>query len=158
MKKFIQQFKAFALKGNMIDLAVGMIIGSAFTSIVNSLVKDVINPLLGIFTGKLDFSQLFFTLNGVHYDTLEAAEAAGAPVLKYGSFISNLINFFIMAFVVFLMVRLLAKIREYGMKFEKEEPKKPTTKKCPFCCSEIPLEALRCPHCTSALPIEEETQ
>ena len=89
MKKFIQEFKEFALKGNMMDLAIGMIIGSAFTGIVNSLVNDIINPILGIFTGKIDFSNLFLTLDGSHYETLAAAEKAGAAVFKYGSFISN---------------------------------------------------------------------
>jgi len=109
MKKFIQEFKEFALKGNMMDLAIGMIIGSAFTGIVNSLVNDIINPILGIFTGKIDFSNLFLTLDGSHYETLDAAEKAGAAVFKYGSFISNVINFIIMALVVFCIVKFLNK-------------------------------------------------
>ena len=118
MKKFIQEFKEFALKGNMMDLAIGMIIGSAFTGIVNSLVNDIINPILGIFTGKIDFSNLFLTLDGSHYETLAAAEKAGAAVFKYGSFISNVINFIIMALVVFCIVKFLNKLR-------RPEPEKP---------------------------------
>ena len=146
MKKFIQEFKEFALKGNMMDLAIGMIIGSAFTGIVNSLVNDIINPILGIFTGKIDFSNLFLTLDGSHYETLDAAEKAGAAVFKYGSFISNVINF-IMALVVFCIVKILNKLRKPAP----EAPAEPTTKKCPYCMSEISIEATRCPNCTSSL-------
>ena len=103
MKKFLKEFKEFATRGNMFDLAIGIIIGGAFTTIVNSLVNDIINPVLGIFTGSIDFSNLFVSLDGNHYDTLAyAAEAAGANVFKYGSFISNVINFIIMALVVLL--------------------------------------------------------
>ncbi len=147
MKKFIQEFKEFALKGNMMDLAIGMIIGSAFTGIVNSLVNDIINPILGIFTGKIDFSNLFITLDGSHYETLDAAEKAGAAVFKYGSFISNVINFIIMALVVFCIVKFLNKLR----KSAPEAPAEPTTKQCPYCMSEINIEATRCPNCTSSL-------
>ena len=147
MKKFIQEFKEFALKGNMMDLAIGMIIGSAFTGIVNSLVNDIINPILGIFTGKIDFSNLFLTLDGSHYETLAAAEKAGAAVLNYGSFISNVINFIIMALVVFCIVKFLNKLRRP----EPEKPAAPTTKKCPYCMSEISIKATRCPNCTSSL-------
>ncbi|MDE6517178.1 MAG: large conductance mechanosensitive channel protein MscL [Acetatifactor sp.] len=148
MKKFFKEFKEFAVKGNMMDLAVGMIIGSAFTSIVNSLVNDIFMPVISIFTGKLDFSNLFISLDGNHYPTLAAAQEAGAATLSYGSFISGMINFLIMAFVVFMIVKALNKLK-------KEEPKPaPTTKKCPFCMSEIALEATRCPHCTSRLDEE----
>ncbi len=147
MKKFIQEFKEFALKGNMMDLAIGMIIGSAFTGIVNSLVNDIINPILGIFTGKIDFSNLFLTLDGSHYETLAAAEKAGAAVFKYGSFISNVINFIIMALVVFCIVKFLNKLRRP----EPEKPAAPTTKKCPYCMSEISIKATRCPNCTPSL-------
>ncbi|MCD8149558.1 MAG: large conductance mechanosensitive channel protein MscL [Clostridiales bacterium] len=149
MKKFIQEFKEFALKGNMMDLAIGMIIGAAFTSIISSLVDDIINPFLGLFTGHIDFSNLFVSLNGTQYETLEAAEAAGAAVIKYGSFISNIINFIIMALVVFLIVKVINTMRN-GMKKE-EAPAEPTTKTCPFCQSEIHIAATRCPNCTSQL-------
>lgn len=156
MKKFLKEFKEFALRGNMMDLAIGIIIGGAFTGIVNSLVNDVINPLLGLFTGNIDFSNLFFTLDGTHYETLEAAEAAGAAVLKYGSFISNIINFIIMALVVFIIVKILNTLRE-KTSHKEEVVEEPTTRICPFCKSEISIEATRCPHCTSMLQ-ETETQ
>lgn len=140
----LKEFKKFALRGNMIDLAVGMIIGSAFTSIVNSLVKDLIMPVVSIFTGRVDFSNWFLALDGNSYATLEAAQEAGAATFNYGTFISNVINFVIMAFVVFLFVKGMNKLKH-------EEPKPVTTKKCPFCLSEINIEATKCPHCTSEL-------
>ena len=140
----LKEFKKFALRGNMIDLAVGMIIGSAFTSIVNSLVNDMIMPVVSLFTGKVDFSNWFLSLDGSSYATLEEAQTAGAATLNYGTFISNVLNFLIMAFVVFLFVMGMNKLH-------KKEEAPATTKKCPFCKSEIPLEATRCPHCTSVL-------
>ena len=147
MKKFLSEFREFAVRGNMLDLAVGMIIGGAFTTIVGSLVNDIINPILGLVIGKIDFSSLFITLDGGSYKTLAAAEAAGAAVLKYGGCISNIINFVIMAFVVFVLVKAVNKLR-----LPKEEaPAEPTTKVCPYCKSEIAIEAVRCPHCTSEL-------
>ena len=139
----LKEFKKFALRGNMIDLAVGMIIGSAFTGIVNSLVNDIIMPVVSIFTGKVDFTNWFISLDGSHYPTLEAAQAAGAATFNYGSFISNVINFIIMAFVVFMFVKLMNKLSH-----KEEAPAAPTTKKCPYCQSEISIEATRCPHCT----------
>ena len=142
----LKEFKKFALRGNMIDLAVGMIIGSAFTGIVNSLVNDIIIPIVSIFTGKVDFTNWFVSLDGSHYATLEAAQAAGAATFNYGSFISNVINFIIMAFVVFMFVKLMNKLSH-----KEEAPAAPTTKKCPYCQSEISIEATRCPHCTSDL-------
>ena len=147
----LKEFKKFALRGNMIDLAVGMIIGSAFTGIVNSLVNDIIMPVVSIFTGKVDFTNWFISLDGSHYPTLEAAQAAGAATFNYGSFISNVINFIIMAFVVFMFVKLMNKLSH-----EEEAPAAPTTKKCPYCQSEISIEATRCPHCTSDLKAPTE--
>ncbi len=149
MKKFMNEFKEFALKGNMMDLAIGMIIGAAFTSLISSLVDDIINPFLGLFTGKIDFANLFVALDGGDYATLEAAETAGAAVIKYGSFISNIINFIIMAFVVFLIVKGLNTMRKRAEKPAEEAA--PTTKPCPYCQSEINLLAKRCPNCTSTL-------
>ena len=143
----LKEFKEFAIKGNMIDMAVGIIIGGAFNSLVSTLVNDVIMPLLSVLTGKIDFSNLFLTLDGSHYETLAAAEKAGAAVFKYGSFISNVINFIIMALVVFCIVKFLNKLRRP----EPEKPAAPTTKKCPYCMSEISIEATRCPNCTSSL-------
>ncbi len=139
----LKEFKKFALKGNMIDLAVGIIIGGAFTGIVNSLVKDIIMPLLGIFTKKINFNDLFIALDGKEYATLADAEAASAAVVKYGAFISGLINFLIMAFVVFLIVRWINKLKR------PEPVAAPTTKTCPHCLSDINIKASRCPHCTS---------
>ena len=149
MKKMLSEFKQFAIKGNMIDLAVGMIIGTSFNKIVSSLVNDMIMPLLGIFTGKIDFAKLYIALDGKTYESLAAAEEAGAACFKYGSFLAGLLDFLIMAFIVFLFVRGINKLREANK--EPEAPKAPTTKTCPFCKSEISLEATRCPHCTSEL-------
>ncbi len=152
MKKMLNEFKQFAIKGNMIDLAVGMIIGTSFNKIVSSLVNDMIMPLLGIFTGKIDFAKLFIALDGKNYETLAAAEEAGAACFKYGAFLAGLLDFIIMAFIVFLFVRGINKLREANKEPEAPEaPAEPTTKICPFCKSEISIEATRCPHCTSEL-------
>ncbi|WP_346929987.1 large conductance mechanosensitive channel protein MscL [Clostridium sp.] len=141
----LKDFKKFALKGNMIDLAIGMIIGSAFTKLVTSLVETVIMPIITIFTGKIDFSNLFISLDGKDYATLATAKEAGASVVAYGSFLTGVIDFLIMAFVVFIVVRQINR-------FKKKEAAEPiTTKKCPYCISEIAMEATRCPHCTSDL-------
>jgi large conductance mechanosensitive channel len=139
----LKEFKKFALRGNMIDLAVGIIIGGAFNSIVNSLVNDIVMPLLGLFTKKINFSNLFVSLDGVHYDTLMAAEEADAAVIKYGLFLSNILNFIIMAFVVFLIVKWINKLKR------PDTPAAPATKKCPYCYSDIHLDATKCSHCTS---------
>ncbi len=145
----LKEFKEFAIKGNMLDMAVGVIIGGAFSNLVTALVNSVIMPLLSVFTGKLDFSQLFIAMDGQAYPTLADAEAAGASVVAYGSFISQVLNFLIMAFVVFLFVKTMNKMRDHNK--QPEAAPAPTTKKCPFCLSEIPLQASRCPHCTSDL-------
>ncbi|MGN0372454.1 MAG: large conductance mechanosensitive channel protein MscL [Enterocloster sp.] len=147
MKKFLEEFKKFALKGNMIDLAVGMIIGSAFTSIVSSLVNDIFMPVLSLLTGKIDFSNMFIALDGNKYATLE--EAGAAAVIKYGSFITQVINFVLMALVVFIVVKQLNKLENIGKK--PEAPAAPTEKECPYCKTKIPVDAVRCPHCTSQL-------
>lgn len=149
MRKMMKEFKTFAIKGNMIDLAVGMIIGTSFNKIVSSLVNDMIMPVLGIFTGKIDFSKLFIALDGRKYESLAVAEEAGVACFKYGAFLAGLMDFLIMAFIVFLFVRGINKLREAAK--EPEAPKAPTTKVCPFCKSEIKIDATRCPHCTSEL-------
>jgi large conductance mechanosensitive channel len=140
----LKDFKEFAIKGNAIDLAVGVIIGAAFGKIVDSLVNDIIMPPFGLVIGKVDFANLFLNLGGNAYPTLAAAKAAGAPTFNYGSFINAIINFLIIAFVIFLMVKQLNKYK-----------KKPTdiqnTKNCPYCFSSINLKATRCPECTSKL-------
>ena len=154
---FIKEFKTFALKGNMMDLAVGVIIGGAFNGIVTSLVNDVIMPFVSLFIGKIDFNNLFVALDGNTYTTLAAAKAAGASVICYGSFITALINFLILAFVVFLMVKGLNKLNSVTLQ-RNAVPAAPTTKKCPFCQSEIDIHAVRCPHCTSEIPTEEAAE
>ena len=152
MKKMMQEFKTFAIKGNMIDLAVGMIIGTSFNKIVSSLVNDMIMPVLGIFTGKIDFAKLYIALDGKKYESLSVAEEAGVACFKYGAFLAGLLDFLIMAFIVFLFVRGINKMREAAKEPEAPKaPEAPTTKVCPFCKSEIKIEATRCPHCTSEL-------
>lgn len=138
MKKFLNEFKEFALRGNVMDLAVGVIIGAAFQAIVKSLTGDVISPFIGVFA-KTDFSNLIFTLNGAE--------------IKYGAFITNVINFLITAFVIFLMVKAINKLQSLKKTKEAAEEivEEATTKACPFCCSEISINATRCPHCTSEL-------
>ena len=137
MKKFMEEFKAFISRGNVMDMAVGIIIGGAFTAIVNSLVEDIINPILGAF-GGVDFSNVKIPLRG---------DAA----IGIGSFINAIINFLIMAFVIFSIVKAMNKAAEMSKKDGKKEEEKPTTKMCPYCKTEIALEATRCPHCTSEL-------
>lgn len=149
MKKFFQEFREFAVQGNMMAMAVGIIIGGAFTAIVTSLVDHIISPVLGIFIGGIDFNNLFYALDGNKYATVEAAEEAGVGVIQYGSFIMAIINFIIIALVVFCMLKVLNNMAE-KMKKQKEA-EAPTVKTCPFCQSEIAIEATRCPHCTSLL-------
>ena len=153
MKKFFKEFKEFASQGNMFDMAIGIIIGGAFTTIVTSLVDDLINPILGIFTGGIDFSELYIALDGNEYSSLSAAEEAGANVFKYGSFISAVINFIIMALIVFIMVKIISKLTA---PMKKTEEAAPTTKKCPYCMSEIDIMATRCPNCTSMVEVDPE--
>lgn len=141
---FLKEFKAFALKGNMVDLAVGVIIGGAFNSIVSSLVDDVVMPTLSVFMGKVDFNNMFFALDGNKYATLKAATDV-TSVIAYGTFLSNLINFVIMALVVFIVIKQLNKFHKT------EAPAAPTEKVCPYCKSKIDINATRCPHCTSEL-------
>ena len=139
----LKEFKKFALRGNMIDLAVGIIIGGAFSGIVNSLVNDIIMPILSLLTKNIDFTNLFLALDGKHYDTLELAKEAGVATVNYGTFISGVLNFVIMAFVVFMLVRWINKMK-------KPEPAAiPTTKQCPHCFTEINIKATKCPSCTA---------
>ena len=137
MKKFIEEFKAFALRGNVMDMAIGVIIGGAFTSIVTSLTENLINPILGLFGGT-DLSGFVLNLGGVE--------------LRYGAFITSIINFLIMAFVLFCLLKAVNTLTALGKK--PEAPAEPTTKVCPFCCSEIPIKAVKCTHCGSDQPKE----
>ncbi len=150
MKKFVQEFKDFITKGNVLDMAIGVIIGAAFKDIVTSLTDNIISPILGIF-GSVDFSDLCITIGT---KTLEDGTVV-ANTLNYGAFITSIINFLIMALVIFCMVKLVAKASELGRtltkKKEEETPAEPTTKVCPFCKSEIAIDATRCPHCTSVI-------
>ena len=156
-KGFIAEFKKFIMRGNVIDLAVGVIIGGAFQSIVKSLVDDIFMPIISLATKGIDFSNWFIALDGNKYGTLAQAQEAGAAVisekvvnyLTYGDFISAIINFIIMAFIIFLFVKAINTLAEKTKKAE--EPAAPTTKKCPYCMSEIDIEATKCPHCTSSL-------
>ena len=141
---FFDEFKKFAMRGNVVDLAVGVIIGGAFGKIVSSLVSNVVMPPLGMLMGKVDFTNLFISLNGQDYATLEAAKKAGAPVIAYGSFLNTVLDFAILAFVVFVMVRQINKLMP-------EKPPAPDQRKCPYCKSVIADDATRCPHCTSQL-------
>lgn len=141
---FISEFKEFATKGNVIDMAVGIVLGLAFGAIINSLVKDIIMPPIGMLTGGVDFTSLFISLNGKSYPSLTEATAAGAPTINYGVFINTIITFLIIALALFLILKPINKMRE--------KPKKePDTKDCPYCKESIPKGAVRCPHCTSDL-------
>ena len=144
--EFMKEFKKFALKGNMMDLAVGVIIGGAFNSIISSLVNDVFMPVISLFTGKIDFTNLFIALDGGSYVSAEAAAAAGVGTINYGLFIQNIVNFILTAFCMFLVIRAMNKV------YKKPEPAPEKPKRiCPFCKSEIADDATRCPHCTSML-------
>jgi large conductance mechanosensitive channel len=141
----LKEFKNFAFKGNMLDLAVGVIIGAAFGKVITSIVNDLIMPFLGLLLGRVNFSELYITLNGKTYDSLKIAETAGAPILYYGKFISTFLDFIIVAFVIFIVIRQFARFKK------KEEVKQPDIKECPKCLSEIPLKASRCKFCAAEL-------
>lgn len=143
-KSIFKEFREFALRGSILDLAIGVIIGGAFQKIVTSLVNDVIMPPIGMLIGKVDFSDLFIALDGESYASLTEAKKAGAPTLNYGLFLNNCLDFFIVAFVIFMIVRQINKLK-------RKEDKPVTTKECPYCRSTIPLQATRCGHCTSEL-------
>ena len=142
----IKEFKEFIQHGNVLDMAVGIIIGSAFGKIISSLVNDIIMPPIGLLLGKVDFSNLFVTLNGDPYKTLQEAQAAGAVTINYGVFLNTVVEFLIIAFVIFIVIRQINRLSKTN-----PAPAEPTTKLCPHCCTEIPVQALRCPHCTSDL-------
>ncbi|HEY3837096.1 MAG TPA: large conductance mechanosensitive channel protein MscL [Bryobacteraceae bacterium] len=143
----IKEFKAFIAKGNVLDLAVAVIMGASFGAIVTSAVNDVIMPPIGLVLGKVDFKELFFPLDGKSYATLADAKKAAAPVIAYGTFVNTVINFLIVAFFVFLVVQAVSKMKRTEPVVEAA----PTTKECPFCASTIPIKAVRCPQCTSDL-------
>lgn len=155
MKGFIHEFKEFAVRGNVIDLAVGVIIGGAFGKIVSSIVSDIIMPPIGVLLGGVNFSDLIIRLNDSKVTTLAEAKKVGAPVIAYGQFLNTMIDFLIISFCIFLLVKGINWIK--NREHEKPEPEK-TTKECPYCLSEIPAAATRCAHCTSVLDTDPEPQ
>ena len=161
-RKFTKEFREFALKGNAMNLAIGVIIGAAFQGLINSVVNDLINPLIGIIF-KTDFSNLYIPLFSTETNetyltladsSLKTVRDAGLPVFAYGNFISTLINFFLMAFVVFMLLKVITSITNHLSKKEEVVETAPTTKKCPFCLEEVAIKATRCPHCTSQFEAE----
>lgn len=154
--KLFKEFKAFVVQGNALELAVGVIIGGAFGAIVNSLVKDILMPPIGLLLGKVDFSNLYIPLDAAARalpagTTLTEAQDSGAIVLAYGSFLMTVISFIIIAFCIFLVVKAMNETRRNAEIKAGKNPDAPTTKACPFCKSDIPIAATRCPHCTSQL-------
>jgi len=143
----LKEFKDFIMRGNVLDLAIAVIIGGAFGKIISSVVNDILMPPIGLILGNVDFSNLFLDMSGKGYTSLAEAQQAGAPTLNYGLFINNVIDFVIVALVIFLLVKAVNKLqRKQG-----EQPAEPTTKDCPYCFSSIPIKATRCPSCTSQL-------
>lgn len=144
----LNEFKAFILRGNVLDLAVAVIIGAAFGKIVTSLVNDILMPPIGLILGNVNFRDLFVNLGSTSHATLAEAQAAGAPTLNYGMFLNTVVDFLIVAMVIFLVIRAMNKISR-----RQSAPAAPTTKECPYCRSSIALQARRCPQCTSELPV-----
>ena len=142
----LKEFTEFAMRGNVLDLAIGVIIGGAFGKIVTSLVNDILMPPIGLLLGQVNFGDLYIDLSGGNYESLSAAQAAGAATINYGLFLNTIIDFLIVALVIFLIVRQINRLQKPTPK-----PAEPTTKECPYCLSAIPKKATRCPACTSAL-------
>lgn len=147
MKEIFNEFKKFIAKGNVLDLAVGIIIGASFGKIVSSLVGDIIMPLIGLIMGKVNFTSLFFAMDFNHYETLELAKKANAPILLYGNFLQSILDFAIVGFAIFMMVKLANKAKALAESKEATVIVVPTTKECPDCCNEIKIKAKVCPHC-----------
>jgi large conductance mechanosensitive channel len=142
----LKEFKTFLMRGNVFDLAVGIVIGGAFGAVVTSFVNDVLMPPIGLALGRVNFTDMFISLSGQAFPSLAAAKAAGAPTLNYGVFINNVINFIIIGFVIFLLIRQVNR-----MTVQPAAPPAPTSRECPMCTMQIPLKARRCPHCTSEM-------
>lgn len=140
----LKEFKEFAMRGSMVDLAVGIIIGAAFGKIVTSLVNDVIMPPIGLLLGKVDFSNLFVNLSGEEFATLAEAKTAGAATINYGLFLNTVIDFLIVAFVIFIVIKQINRFKR-----QQEAPAAPATKDCPYCFTDIPVKATKCPNCTA---------
>ena len=140
-----KEFKEFAMKGNVLDLAIGIIMGTAFGKIITSLVNDIIMPPIGLLLGNVNFADLYINLSGKTFASLEEAKKAGAAVISYGVFLNTVLDFIIVAFIMFLFVRQINKMKK------EPAPADPATKECKYCLSTIPIKATRCPHCTSQL-------
>lgn len=139
----MKEFREFAMKGSVVDLAVGVIIGAAFGKIVTAFVNEILMPPLGLLLGKIDFNNLFINLSGVHYQTLKAAREAGAPVIGYGAFLNTILDFVLVAFAIFIVIKQINRMRR------EPPPAPPDTQDCPFCATAIPVKAVKCPHCTA---------
>jgi large conductance mechanosensitive channel len=156
-KKAIEDYKKFAIKGNVVDLAIGIVIGTAFTNIINTMVSSFITPLLSILTNKVDIGSLFISLSGGKYNTLEEAKAAGAIVINYGALFNAILNFFIVSVLLFIVFKYISKLKTSGEKDVVEEVK-PTTKVCPYCKSTIDINATKCAFCTSKVELVTESK
>src|ERR1035437_3520219 len=143
--KVLKEFREFAMRGNVLDMAIGIIIGTAFGKIITSLVNDILMPPIGVLLGKMDFASLFVSISSQHYQRLADAKAAGAATINYGLFLNTIIDFVVVAFIIFLLIRQVNRFKK------KEEPAVPVTKDCPYCLSAVSVKATRCPHCTSEL-------
>ncbi len=147
--KVLEEFRTFIMRGNVVDMAVGVIIGGAFGKIISSLVNDILMPPLGLLLGKVDFANLFVSLNGQSFASVAEAQKLGAPTLNYGLFLNNVINFMIVAFVIFLLIKQMNHLSKLTAK--PAPVAAPTTKECPYCLATVPLKAVRCSHCTSQI-------
>lgn len=157
--KMLNEFKEFAMRGNVMDMAVGVIVGAAFGKIVTSLVNDILMPPIGLLIGKVNFSGLFVNLSRTrHFDVLEQAKAAGVPTLNYGLFFSAVFDFIIVAFVIFMMSRVINRLKRQAVPATPAPPAAPTTRECPFCLSSISIRATRCAHCTSEVTVQKESR
>jgi len=143
----LKEFKEFAMRGNVLDMAIGIIIGAAFGKIITSFVNDILMPPLGLLLGKVDFASLFLNISGKDYPTLAAAKEAGAATINYGIFLNTILDFLLVAIAVFILVKQVNRMKREPAPV----PVEPTTKDCPYCQSQIPIKAVRCPHCTSQL-------
>ena len=148
MNKVLQEFKTFIMRGNVLDMAIGVIIGGAFSNIVNSLVNDIVMPIITLVTGKINFADMFISLNGQSYATLKEAQDASAAIIAYGNFIQIVVQFLLTAFVIFMVVKAINKLHRPA------PAPAPTTKICPYCKSEIHIDAVKCPHCASDQPAD----
>jgi large conductance mechanosensitive channel len=141
----LKEFKEFVMRGNVMDLAIGIIIGAAFGKIITSFVNDILMPPIGLLLGNVDFANLFISLSRIHYDTLKAAKDAGAPTINYGVFIGTVVDFLVVALVIFMVIKQINRFKR------KPAELAPSTKECAFCASAIPIKAIKCPQCTSDL-------